>query len=149
VRKSLQLAVVVGVAAGCATQPVAPTRPMLASTAWALHAIQSMDDAQGTTRIADPERFTLRLGADGRATMRLDCNRGTASWKATAAGDGTTGSIEFGSIAATRALCPPPRLDERVVRALGYVRGYLLKDGKLFLSLMADGGILEWHPLRD
>ncbi len=134
--------------AACVSAPTQSGATTLAGTAWALHAIQSMDDAQGTTRIADPTRFTLQLGADGRAAMQLDCNRGTASWKATAAGDGTTGSMEFGPIAATRALCPPPHLDERVARDLGYVRGYLLKDGKLYLSLMADGGILEWRPLR-
>ena len=135
--------------AGCAAQSTATPRPSLAGTAWELHAIQSMDDAQGTTRIADPQRFTLRLDADDRAAMQLDCNRGTASWKASPAGDGSTGSFEFGPIAATRALCPPPHLDERLARDLGYVRGYRLMDGKLFLSLMADGGILEWRPLRD
>lgn len=130
----------------CSGPAVAPPTATLAGTAWQLHAIQSMDDAQGTTRIADPERFTLRFGADGRASLRLDCNRGTGAWKLTPAGDGT-GSIEFGPIAATRALCAPPHLDERIARDLAYVRGYLLKDGKLFLTLKADGGIYEWHPL--
>ena len=37
-------------------------------------------------------------------------------------------------------------VDERVARDLGHVRSYLLKDGRLFLSLMADGGIYEWQP---
>ncbi|MCU0812246.1 MAG: hypothetical protein MUE59_14660, partial [Thiobacillaceae bacterium] len=31
-------------------------------------------------------------------------------------------------------------------RDLAHVRSYLLKDGKLYLSLMADGGIYEWAP---
>jgi heat shock protein HslJ len=131
----------------CAT-PSPPAAPTLRGTAWQLHAIQSMDDAQGTTRIADPSRFTLRLQADGSAAMQLDCNRGTATWEAAPAGDGT-GSLKFGPVAATRALCPPPPISERVVRDLGFVRGYRLMDGKLFMSLMADGGIYEWRPLRD
>lgn len=118
----------------------------LAGTAWQLNAIQSMDDAQGTTRVAEPDRFTLEFGHDGRAVLRLDCNRGTASWKAVPGADGSSGQIEFGPIAGTRARCPPPHLDERIVRDLGYVRGYLLRDGKLHLSLMADGGIYEWRP---
>lgn len=118
----------------------------LAGTAWQLNAIQSMDDAQGTTRVAEPGRFTLEFGHDGRAVLRLDCNRGTASWKAVPGADGSSGQIEFGPIAGTRARCPPPHLDERIVRDLGYVRGYLLRDGKLHLSLMADGGIYEWRP---
>lgn len=48
----------------------------LAGTAWQLNAIQSMDDAQGTTRVAEPDRFTLEFGHDGRAVLRLDCNPG-------------------------------------------------------------------------
>ena len=141
--------VAVLVSAACASQPSAQQARSLAGTTWALHAIQSMDDAQGTTRISDPRRFTLRLGADGRASLRLDCNRGTGTWKATPATDGMSGQLQFGPIAATRALCAPPHLDERVARDLGYVRGYLLKDGNLYMSLMADGGIYEWRPLPE
>jgi heat shock protein HslJ len=118
----------------------------LAGSAWELVSIQSMDDAQGTLRIADPAAFTLQLGADGRAALKLDCNRGSASWKATPAADGNSGQFAFGPLAGTRALCPPPHLDERIVRDLDYVRGYLLRDGNLYLSLMADGGIYEWRP---
>jgi heat shock protein HslJ len=134
-------------AAGCAGNPAA-TRDghSLHGTGWQLVAIQSMDDAQGTTRIAEPARFTLRFGSDGRASLRLDCNRGSGDYTLNPAGDGDSGSLRFGPIAATRALCPPPHLDERVARDLGHVRGYLLKDGKLYLSLMADAAIYEWAP---
>ncbi len=134
--------------AACAAAPA--TSPAgLPGTAWQLVAIQSMDDAQGTTRVADPARFALRFGTDGRASLRLDCNRGSGSYEVKPTGDGSSGSLSFGPIAATRALCPPPHLDERVARDLGQVRSYLLKGGKLFLSLMADGGIYEWHRQQD
>ncbi len=116
----------------------------LAGTAWRLRAIQSMDDAQGTTTIDDPERYTVTFGADGKASFRLDCNRGSGSWQATASGSGS-GRLEFGPMAATRAMCPPGSLDQKLMRQLPYVRSYLFKDGKLFISLMADGGILEWE----
>lgn len=118
----------------------------LAGTQWQLIAIQSMDDAQGTTRIVDPGRFTVHLGADGRASFRLDCNRGTGTWTAEVSGT-DSGQLTFGPVAATRALCPPPHIDERVARDMAHVRSYLLKDGKLFMSLMADGGIYEWSPV--
>lgn len=118
----------------------------LANTHWQLLSIQSMDDAQGTTRIEHPEAFTLQLGAEGRASLRLDCNRGTASWHAQAAAP-DSGTFTFGPLAATRALCAPPRLDERIARDLGYVRSFLLRDGRLYLSLMADGAIYEWAPM--
>jgi len=118
----------------------------LAGTIWQLVSIQSMDDAQGTTKVAEPSHFTLEFGRDGRVTLRLDCNRGTGDYKIAPAGDGSSGSLTFGPIASTRAMCPPPHLDQRVARDLAYVRSYLLKDGKLYLSLMADGGIYEWAP---
>ncbi|TXH92192.1 MAG: META domain-containing protein [Pseudomonas sp.] len=137
-----------GLLAACASSGPGSTMPALAGTHWELFAIQSMDDAQGTTRIGQPGKFTVSFGADGRASFRLDCNRGTGAWKATPATDGVSGSIEFGPVEATRALCPPPHLDEKIARDLGYMRGYLFKDGKLYLSLMADGGIYEWQPLK-
>lgn len=121
----------------------------LADTSWELVAIQSMDDAQGTTRIASPERFTVSFAADGRASFRLDCNRGTATWKTTETSpDGLSGTLQFGPLATTRALCAPPSPDARVARGLPYVRSYLFKKGQLFMSLMADGGIYEWRPLK-
>ena len=119
-----------------------------AGTTWQLLSIQSMDDAQGTTRVGDPGHFTLEFGRDGRAAFRLDCNRGTGDYTVKPASDGATGTISFGPIAATRALCQPPHLDERIARDMAHVRGYLLKDGKLYLTLMADGGIYEWAPVH-
>jgi heat shock protein HslJ len=147
IRRHLAAVVAVVAATACSSLPTARPGSPFAGTAWQLHAIQSMDDAQGTTRVSDPNRFTLRFETEGRASLRLDCNRGTGTWKAKPAG-GDSGALTFGPIAATRALCPPPHLDERIVRDLAYVRSYLLNDGKLFMSLMADGGIYEWHPHR-
>ncbi len=148
-RRVLPLALaMLGVMSGCA-QPKTTAPRSLAETTWALVAIQSMDDRQGTTRVDDPSRFTLRFGADGRVSMKLDCNRGTATWQATPAADGQTGSLSFGPIAGTRALCPPPHLDERVIRDLTHASGYRFADGKLFISLKADGGIYEWRPWRE
>ncbi len=118
----------------------------LSGTAWRLRAIQSMDDAQGTTTVADPERYTVTFGADGKASFRLDCNRGSGSWQSMASGS-DSGSLEFGMVATTRAMCPPGSLDQKHMRQLPYVRSYLFKDGKLFMSLMADGGILEWEKI--
>ena len=130
------LSIVTGV---CATE--------LAGTAWQLQSIQSMDDSQGTTSIPDPSRLTVAFGADGRASFQLDCNRGMGDWKVESTHT-DSGRLTFGSIAATRAMCAPPHIDARVARDMEYVRSYLLKDGKLFMSLMADGGIYKWAPLK-
>jgi heat shock protein HslJ len=134
------------VAAACAL-PTAPAPPGLAGTTWQLVAMQSMDDAQGTTRPADPAAYTLHFGTDGRAALRVDCNRAMGPWQATPSADGHSGSLRFGPLAGTRAMCPPGSLAPRLMQQLPFVRSYLLRDGQLHLSLMADGGILSWAPL--
>ncbi len=148
-------AAVLALLGGCATPsppapPASSTPPTLAGSRWQLQALVSMDDAQGTARPADPARYTLAFAADGRASLQLDCNRGSASWRADPPSSDApgrwSGSLQFGVIASTRALCPAGSLEPRLVRALPFVRGYLLLDGQLHLTLMADGGILHWAP---
>ena len=124
----------------------APNTPPLQGTSWQLVGIQSMDDAQGLKRPADPSRYTLSLQADGRAVLQLDCNRATGPWRVEPSSDPGNGGFRFGPRASTKALCPSPSLGEPLARQLPYVRGYLLRDGRLNLSLLADGGILIWEP---
>jgi heat shock protein HslJ len=129
----------------CATTQSESKPAELAGTSWQLVAFQSMDDSQGTTTIDDPAKYTLTLNADGKAALRLDCNRGAGSWESTPSADGSSGQLTFGPIASTRAFCPPPSMGEKLARDLNHVRSYLIKDGKLYLSLMADAGIYEWR----
>ena len=129
-----------------AAPAASPLPAALAGTEWRLVEFQSMDDAQGTERPSDPALYTMSLHADGSVAMRLNCNRATGTWQAQAGPDGTSGQFTFGPLAATRALCPPPSMDEQLSAQAPFVRSYLLKDGRLFLSLMADGGILVWEP---
>jgi membrane-bound inhibitor of C-type lysozyme len=46
----------------------------------------------------------------------------------------------------TRAMCPPGSIHDQLVTHWPAVRSYVLRDGRLFLSLMADGGIYEFEP---
>jgi heat shock protein HslJ len=132
---------------GCATQIAVPTS--LAGTSWRLLAIDSMDDAQGTTRPGDPSRYTVTFGKDGRAAFQLDCNRASGEWKATpATANARSGQLIFSSLAGTRAMCAPGSLDQRLSGQLPYVRSYLFQDGQLHMSLLADGGILHWAPVQ-
>ncbi len=153
-RRSAVLALGLGLIAGMASAPAiagpgvaATPPPPLAGSQWRLVQIVSMDDAVGRTRPADPSRYTLQLGADGKASLRLDCNRGSASWTAQTSAEPTSGSFRFGPLATTRALCPPGSLSQRLTAQIPYVRSYLIRNGHLHLALMADGGILEWEPL--
>ncbi|HEY6509822.1 MAG TPA: META domain-containing protein [Vicinamibacterales bacterium] len=112
----------------------------LGGTSWQLVQIQSMDGKTSTPD--DRAKYTMAFSADGRVAMRIDCNRGSGTWKSAG-----PSQLEFGPLATTRAACPPGSLHDRIVTDLAYVRSYILKGGHLYLSLMADGGIYEFEPV--
>ena len=110
----------------------------LAGTDWRLVEFQSMDDAIGKLRPDDPSLYTMHLNADGTVAMRLNCNRARGTWSAEPTGDGSSGRFVFGPLAATRAMCPSPSMDEQIVAQSEFVRSYLLEENRLYLSLLAD-----------
>ena len=114
--------------------------PSLSGTSWQLVRIQSMDDKVATP--TDRSKYTMTFGADGRVNMQVDCNRGSGTWTSA-----DSSQLVFGPMAMTRAMCPPGSLHDRIVKDMPYVRSYVIKDGHLFLSLMADGGIYEFEPM--
>lgn len=121
--------------------------PDLGGTSWALQAFQSSSDTIGVKKPEDPSRFTMTFNGDGTVHMQLDCNRAMGTYELEPGPDGSSGSFTFGPLAMTRALCPPPHLDEFVARQATYVRSYLLEGDLLHLSLMADGGIFTWKKI--
>ena len=127
-------------ALGACASPT-PTASSVASaglegSSWRLVQI-SMSD--GVTRPAiERSRYTIGFGANGVLNVRFDCNRGSGSWKSSG-----PGNVEFGPLALTRAMCPVGSLHDELVRQWPYVRSYVVKDGRLYLALMADGGTIE------
>ena len=124
--------------AGCAQ---IPAQVGLADTSWRLVKFQGGDGAVLTPD--DRGKYTVAFAADGVVSVRFDCNRGRGGWKSAG-----KSQIEFGPMALTRAMCPPGSLHDQIVKQWPYVRSYVIKDGRLFLSLMADGGIYELEPAR-
>jgi len=120
------------------------TPSRLDGTRWRLVDFQSMDDAQERKAPADPDRYTIAFGTDGQASLQIDCNRGSGAWRATPSGGG--GTLTFGPIATTRMACPEPSMGPLLDRQLPYVRSYTVSQGRLHMSLMADGGIFTWEP---
>lgn len=141
------VALAAGTAVAITTSGCSPAKPVdLTGTTWELLGIESMSpEEEPSTTIADPSRYTVTFGDDGKAGFRVDCNRGNSTWKIEAAGP-DSGSLTFGPIALTRMACPQPSADRTVAAALGQVRSYLVADGQLHLSLQADGGIMHWQP---
>lgn len=132
------------VATGGVARDAEAAAPPLAGTQWRLVEFQSMDDAQGIARPGEGTVYSMWLHGDGAVIMQLNCNRATGTWSARPGSEATSGQFEFGPLAATRALCPPPSMDETIVAQSSHIRSYLLEDNRLYLSLMADGGIYVW-----
>jgi len=118
----------------------------LPGSEWQLVEFRSNDDAQGVSRPADPEGYSLRFNEDGTANFGLDCNRGNANWNASNDGRATSGQLTFSDLASTRAMCPPPSMGETLARDTQYMRSYLLRDDMLYIDLIADGGTYVWEP---
>jgi len=120
----------------------------LAGSRWQLVDFLSMDDAIG--RIVPPPeaRYTLSFEADGTVSMQLNCNRGRSTWQAVPGEGGSSGQFVFGAVASTRALCPPPNMDAQLTRDLKFVRSFVMQDGRLYLSLYADGGTYQFSRME-
>ena len=112
----------------------------LGGTAWQLVKFQGSDDK--TLTPDDESKYTIIFGTDGGVSMRIDCNRGRGTWESSG-----PNQLEFGPLALTRAMCAAAPLNDRIAKDWQYVRSYILKNGHLFLSLMADGGIYEFEPV--
>ena len=123
----------------------AATNPSMSSTlsgtAWQLVSIDARH--AGVTAPDDGTKYTLSFGADKRALIRADCNRGVASWHST-----EETNLEFGAARMTKMKCAEGSMHERFVNDLGYVRSYSYEDGHLLLGLADDGGTLEFAPMK-
>lgn len=114
----------------------------LSGTSWQLVRFLGSDDK--TLMPGERAKYTVAFGSDGSVSVRIDCNRGRGSWKS-----GGPNQLRFGPLALTRAMCPPAPLNERIPKDWASVRSYTFQNGHLFLSLMANGGIYEFEPLRE
>ena len=113
----------------------------LAGTSWQLVKFQGGDDK--TLTPDDGAKYTIAFTDGGRLNARLDCNRGSGTWKSSG-----PSQLQFGPLALTRAMCPDPSMHDQIVKQWANIRSYVIKDGHLFLSLMADGGIYEFEPIK-
>jgi heat shock protein HslJ len=116
------------------------TKSDLAGTSWQLVKFQGSNDS--TLTPDDKSKYTIMFRADGQVNVRVDCNQGRGSWKSTG-----PNQLQFGPLMLTHALCPPGSFHDQIAKNWKFIRSYVIKDGHLFLSLMADGGIYEFEPV--
>lgn len=128
------------VSVGTVTAFQAGNESTLAGTSWQLVRFQGGDDAILTPD--DRSKYTIAFDKSGNVSARVDCNRGGGTWKSSA-----PGRLQFGPLALTRAMCPAGSLHDQIAKQWTNIRSYVIKDGRLFLSLMLDGGIYEFEPM--
>ena len=114
----------------------------LVDTSWQLVKFQGGDDQ--TLTPDDRAKYTINFKTGGRVSLRVDCNRGSGTWRSAG-----PNQVEFGQLALTRAMCPPGSLHDHMVKNWQFIKSYVIKDGHLFLSLMADAGIYEFEPMTN
>jgi para-nitrobenzyl esterase len=125
----------------CAQTPPQGAAGGLVGPTWQLVKFQGGD---GRVEMPiDKSQYELVFKADGSVLARIGCNRGSGTWKSAG-----SNQIEFGPMATTRAMCPPGWLQDHVAGQLPGIRSYSIRDGRLFLSLVADGGTYEFEPAR-
>lgn len=129
------------IAADAFTQTIEGTASSspLQNTMWQLVKFQGGDGK--TLTPDDRTKYTLAFGSGGRLTAQVDCNRGTGTWMATG-----PSQLELGPLALTRTKCAEGSMHDQIVKQWTFMRLFLIKDGHLFLALMADGGIYEFEP---
>lgn len=122
--------------AACAGAQMRSTEfPVGATFAWA------GTDANGARRNApaDPTRYTITFEASGRATLLLDCNRGSAQW--TREGD----RLSLSPVASTKMMCPRGSLDVAFASDLAQVAQWRL-DGRDLVLSGRDGSTMRLRP---
>lgn len=133
VTATLAAAALVAACAGAQMQP--SEFPVGGTFAWA------GTDASGSRRNApaDPSRYTITFDASGRATLRLDCNRGGAQW--TRDGD----KLSLSPVASTKMMCPRGSLDVAFASDLAQVAAWRL-DGRDLVLTGRDGSTMRLRP---
>jgi heat shock protein HslJ len=115
---------------------------VLSGTTWQLVKFQGPDER--TFAPDNKSKYTITFGRNGRVSVRVDCNRGSSTWKANA-----NGELQFGSWSRTSAKCGAGSLHDQIVTEGADVHKFEIKDGRLFLFGMPRGGYYELEPLTN
>ena len=111
--------------------------PSLAGVVWEWVAFEGGDGNVVTA--ADPSRYTIEFLGDGTVQVLADCNQGTATATIDAPGIDLT-------VATTKMACPGDSQDADFLRYLDEAVSYVIRDGRLALSLPMDAGIALFRP---
>ena len=120
-----------------------PHKSDLTGTSWRLVEFKGSDDT--VLKPKDRNKYTVVFGDGGRLSAVVDCNQGHGTWDS----DGP-GHVTFGPLGLTRMMCPDEgaKLDGNLETQWENVTSYVLKGGRLFLSLKTDAGTYEFEQVK-
>jgi len=143
-----KLAVFEAAAAPAAPKAAAasPVRPgpaaasPLTGTGWQL---VKFNGADGKAVVPDVGgKYAIEFGNNGQFRARVDCNRGTGTWRSSG-----PNQLEFGPLGLTRSRCPAGSMHDQLVQDWPKIRTYAIRSGHLFVALMTDGSTYEFEPI--
>jgi heat shock protein HslJ len=109
----------------CGSDSMVGPSDILATT-WRLQSIEQT--GAGVVMVATPDRYTLRLGADGQAGVRADCN--SCGGRYTLNGD----ALDLSPLACTLIACADDSLDGPFLTILGSGARVRVDGDALFVS---------------
>jgi heat shock protein HslJ len=112
-------------------------RPSLMGVVWEWHDFRGGDDS--VVAPERPERYTLTFLPEGKLAIRADCNRGIGTYRV----DGPKLDIVVGGV--TKVMCGPGSHMDAFLRDIDAVTSHVFRDGKLYLALPVDAGILSFE----
>ena len=95
------------------------------------------ETGHASSNVGEPERFTAEFGADGRVSLRADCNRCSGGYTAT--GDALT----VGPMACTRAYCSSAPLDTTFTMLVSGATAWTAANDSL--ELRGEAGVLRFR----
>lgn len=123
--------------ASCSDRVTEPSGAAAIQGSWELRSIQIADDVIALA--GAPGRYTADFGADGRLSVRSDCNRCSSAYS-------TSGmALEVGALACTRAYCGDESHDNEYVSALDRATSFERAGSSLVVRHA--GGALRFEPL--
>ena len=105
---------------------------------WAVADVQGGDGT--VVRPDDPSQYTVAFLPDGTLAIQADGHRATGTYTV----DHSTIDLRIDGF--TTAISPPGSLTDRFLCDLDQVTSYVFRDGKLYLALPMDAGILAFAP---
>ena len=102
---------------------------------------QESDAPMGKTTIDKPENYQLEFMADGKLSVKADCNGGGGSY--TTEG----GNISFVRIFTTKIFCGEKSLDNRFLQNLESARTYRIEGNSLFVEGAGDNGTMKFFKV--